>query len=92
MANSHELKEDLSTLFADLKSKPTDNSIDTSTFIALLQRLGFDKSQKSFFNYIWKKISVKKVIQEKEFVDLFDKPKNTNLSDAEELTYVRFFI
>merc|ERR1712232_35991 len=70
------------------KSRSTDNTIDTATFIALLQKLEFDQTEPEFFNYIWKKVSKKQTLTSSEFRALFDKPKNINVNDSEELTYL----
>lgn len=76
---------DVDNLFEDLKGCKTDDAVDSSTVLFLLNMLDISKNEPEYFWYVYSQLKGKEKLTKAEFVELFLNPPDYEPEDIEDI-------
>ncbi len=76
---------DVDNLFENLKGCKTDDTVDSSTVLFLLNMLDISKNEPEYFWYVYSQLKGKERLTKAEFVELFLNPPDYEPEDIEDI-------
>ena len=79
------IQTDIDNLFEDLKGCKSDQTVDSSTVLFLLNMLDISKNEPEYFWFVYSQLKNKEKLTKPEFMELFLNPPDYEPEDVEDI-------